>query len=192
MDNKLIRAAVLGGIIVFLWGLGSWMLLPLHQVTINHFQNEEMVAEVIRENALERGIYLLPNMFTYDNKQVPDVARQRVEEGREKMARGPVMFASIQPLGVKPNMAGSFFISVIINIVGAFLISWIVSLIKGDFWRRVGFVTLIGFIVGFLGLLPAWNWWNFSLSYVVVGIMDLIIAWFLAGLMIAKIQMKKS
>lgn len=192
MDKKLFQAAVLGGIIVFLWGLISWMLLPWHQVTIKQFVNEERVAEVIRENALERGIYLMPSMYTYDNRQTPAVAQQRVEEGREKLARGPVMFASINPQGVNPNMAGSFFISIVINIIGAFFITWIVSQIKGGYWQRVGFITLIGFLVGFLGLLPAWNWWNFNMSYVVVGMMDLLIGWFLAGLLIAKIQQKKN
>ena len=192
MNKLLIRSAVLGGIIVFLWGLVSWMLLPWHQVTIKQFQNEERVAQVIRENAFERGIYLLPNLFTYDSKQESGIAQQRIEEGRERVARGPVMFAAINPLGVNPNMAGSFFIAVIINIVGAYFISWIVLLIKTDYWGRVKLITLMGFIIGFLGLLPAWNWWNFALGYVAVGIIDLIIAWFLAGLMIAKIQSKKA
>lgn len=192
MKKLLIRSAVLGGIIVFLWGLVSWMILPWHQASIKQFQNEERVAQVIRENAFERGIYLLPNMFTYDSKQVSDVAQQRVRESRERVARGPVMFASINPLGVNPNMAGSFFISVIINIVGAYLISWIVSLIKTDYWGRVKLITLMGFIIGFLGLLPAWNWWNFSFGYVAVGMMDLLIGWFLAGMMISKIQAKKA
>ncbi len=188
MFKKLIRSAILGGIVVFLWGVVSWMILPWHQASIKQFQNESTVAQVILENAPEEGVYVLPNMFTFDRGEASEMAQQKVEEGRERMTRGPVMFAAISPLGVDPNMVGSLFISVIISIVGAGLIAWVVTQIKTGFWGRVGYVTLLGFLVGFLGLLPSWNWWHFPFGYIAVGIMDLLIAWFLAGLIIAKIE----
>ena len=48
-------------------------------------------------------------------------------------------------------------------------------------------VTLIGFLIGFLGEMPYWNWWGFSFGYVVVEIADAVIGWFLAGLAIAAV-----
>ncbi|HCJ83594.1 MAG TPA: hypothetical protein DHV52_04640, partial [Parachlamydiales bacterium] len=76
------------------------------------------------------------------------------------MMRGPVMFASIKPFGIDPNLARPMFVGVLLNMVGAFLISWIVSKIKSDFWGYTGYVTLIGVIVGILSFFPEWNWWN--------------------------------
>ncbi|HAZ15808.1 MAG TPA: hypothetical protein DCY54_04165 [Parachlamydiales bacterium] len=190
--KTLLRCAILGGLIVFLWGTFSWTVLPWHQNSFKQFKNEEKVANAIRENAVEEGIYLLPSMFAYDKHESKGESKQRAAEGKDKMMRGPVMFASIKPFGIDPNLARPMFVGVLLNMVGAFLISWIVSKIKSDFWGYTGYVTLIGVIVGILSFFPEWNWWNFPLSYAMVGLMDLLIGWFLAGMFIARFLSKRA
>ena len=194
MRNKLIRSAVLGGVVVFLWSSFSWMVLPWHQVSFKQFQNEEKVAEVIRENAPESGIYILPNTCAYNKScdATNHEAKNRAAEGKEKMALGPVVFASVQPFGVDPNMSRPIFFAVLMNIIGAFIITWMVAKLNTTYWGNVGYVVMMGLLVGLLGLLPEWNWWNFSLSYVIVGIMDLIIGWFFGGVVIARILAKRA
>ncbi len=184
MSKYFVRAAVLGGIVVFLWSCFSWIVLPWHQVSIKTFTDEREVAQAIARNAGEEGIYILPTLFGDESGKSP----QAIEERRESIRKGPVMFAAVSPFGIDPNMGGSLFIAAMMNIIGASLITWIVFKIKTDFWGCVGYVTLLGFLIGFLGMLPAWNWWNFPFSYVIVDIVDLTLAWFLGGLVISKMR----
>lgn len=193
MKKSLFRAAILGGIIVFIWGMASWMILPWHQVTLKAFTNEQRVASVIRENAPTPGVYIMPNFWAAKNQdEMTNEAKIRAETGRDRMASGPVMFASIRPTGVNPSMSGTFFLGLIFQIIAAWIITWMLMQTKGlNFWGKVRYVTLFGLFAGIVSLLPAWNWWGFSVSYVVVGMMDLIIGWFLGGIVIAKVLAKK-
>jgi len=51
-------------------------------------------------------------------------------------------------------------------------------------------VALIPFIVFFLGIMPNWNWWGFPRNYVILDLIDLIVAWTLAGFVISKLVSK--
>ena len=65
MQKTLLKSAVIGGLIVFIWGLFSWMVFPWHQSCLNKFSNESEVADVLRDNAPKPGMYVLPNTFCY-------------------------------------------------------------------------------------------------------------------------------
>jgi|ERR1700722_16892441 len=182
--KKLFRGAIIGGVIVFLWCLISWMALPWHSMVFKKFDDESSVAHAIRNNAQESGVYILPNTFKYN----PSTSNEEMEQGMMMMQRGPTMFASVQVNGMGHKSVRPFVISLILEIIGAGIVTWMLLQTKGlKYKHRVGFVTLYGLAIGVLGILPAWNWWCFSLSYTMVIFLDLIIGWFLAGLAIAKI-----
>lgn len=184
MSSKLVKAALVGGCIVFIWGMISWMVLPWHRHCLKKFSNESTVATVIKKNVSEDGIYILPNTFSYSE----GTSHSEMTKGMKMMEEGPFVFASVKVHGVGKMSAKPFVISLIIQIIGAFIVTWMLMKTKGlTFWRQVGFFTLFGLGVGILGLLPAWNWWGFSFSYVLVGIVDTAIGWFLAGLGVAKL-----
>ncbi len=188
MDKKILKCAIVGGLVVFIWGLISWMVLPWHSNTFKQFQNENEVYEAIRDNASESGVYILPNMYVYkDGMSQSDVKRQMSDQ-HHMMSKGPVMFASISVEGMKGVSLKPFVTSLIIQIVGAGIITWMLLQSKFSAYRKqVIFVTIVGFLVGLLGLLPAWNWWGFSGAYTFTCFADLLIGWFLAGLAIGKV-----
>ena len=184
MSRSLLKSALIGGLIVFVWGIISWMVLPMHKHCFQKFTNESRVASVIRDNAPEKGLYILPNTYGYDENSCPSEMRKSVE----MMDNGPFVFASVVPNGIGRGIAGPLVISFVIQVIGAFIVSWMLSRTKGlHFWQKVKFVTLFGLAVGVLGLLPSWNWLGFPAGYVVLNIVNLVISWFLAGLAIAKI-----
>ena len=57
---------------------------------------------------------------------------------------------------------------------------------------RVCYVALAGLTIGFVSHFPYWNWFGFSTAYTLVIIVDSLIAWFLAGLVLAKFVEGKS
>jgi hypothetical protein len=187
MSKNHLKCALIGGLIVFIWGLFSWMVFPWHQTCLKRFANESDVASVIRDNALEAGMYVLPNTFVYDG----NASQKEMAKGMEIMEKGPFMFASVRPGGIGKMTMGPFIISLIIQIIGAFIVTWLLMQTKNlPFKKQVAFVTAFGLGVGILGQLPSWNWWGFSGAYIFSNIVDLVIGWFLAGFGIAKVLKK--
>ncbi len=184
MTKNQLRAALLGGLIIFIWGMFSWMVFPWHQGCLKKFTNESAVASVIQDNAPVSGVYLLPNTFAYNDK----TSQHEMSKGVKMMENGPFMFASVKKNGVGRMSFIPFLISLIIQIIGALIVTWMLAQTKGlSFRNQVGFVALFGLGVGVLSLLPDWNWWGFSAAYVSINILDLVIGWCLAGLGIAKV-----
>jgi hypothetical protein len=191
MGKVIGKCGIIGGIVVFIWMLISWMLIPWHSATINKFENEEKVATVLKENAPVSGVYMLPNMCHFKSPVTKEEMQKYRMAEKEMMRNGPIVFAGIRKDGVDPSSAAPFIRALIIQIVAGFFVTWLLLMTKGlKYMQQVGFITLLGFLAGIMTLLPAWNWCGFSTGYVVVGMLDLIIGWFLAGLAIAKLARK--
>lgn len=187
MQKNHLKAAVIGGIVVFIWGMLSWMVFPWHQNCFKKFSNESEVARAVSHNAPTCGMYILPNTFKYDS----NTSQSEMNKGMAMMEKGPFMFACVQPNGMGKMSIKPFIISLIIQIIGAFIATWMLLQTKGlAFRQKVFFITLFGLGAGVICLLPCWNWWGFPGSYVLMNIVDLVIAWFLAGLAIAKVLKK--
>ncbi|MFZ0565304.1 MAG: hypothetical protein WAM28_03880 [Chlamydiales bacterium] len=177
MGRALTKGALLGGIILFIWMMISWMVLPWHCTVMRTFKNEEIVAQTILDNTESDGVYILPNLY---EKKITD------EERTALMKKGPVMFASVQRYGFDVDSIAPYVSALIIQIIGAFLVTFLLLQTSGlGYLRKVLFITVIGLTLGVLGELPKWNWWGFSIGYVGVEMLDFLIGWFLAGLVIA-------
>ncbi len=186
MQKSLIKCGVVGGIVVFIWGMISWMVLPWHTMTMNKFTHEELVAHVIEQNAPKSGIYVFPYMHTGSSSEKE--SKKEMTEAKEMMKTGPLVFASVKLGGMHGGLVRHIIGSLVIQIVGALLISWLLFQTKGlKYFKQVWFVASVGLVVGILGHLPAWNWMGFAWNYTLVCVLDLLIGWFLAGLVIAKL-----
>lgn len=176
MTKNLIKGALIGGLVAFAWGMISWMLLPWHMSTMNKFNNESMVGTMVKMNAPEPGIYVLPYPESFDKEAKIDTNM-------------PFAFMSVVPQGVDchKEMPQKMLISLLTQIITALLITLLLTRTSGlGYWCQTRFVALVGFTAGFATYIPDWNWWHFSTEYVVIGILDLLIAWFFAGMAIAK------
>jgi hypothetical protein len=183
MKKHWVLASLLGGIISFVWLVVSWLVMNWHEPTIHRFANQNKVAEAIRENATEDGIYLIPYFK-------PSKAIGEREEVKEIFEKGPKVFASIH---VKPLKIGAwqFALSLINQIISAFLIFWLLSKTKGlNYLQGVGFITIAGLVASLLGMIPFWIWRHFAFDFIALCALDIIIGWFLAGLAMSKLALK--
>ena len=163
-------ALVVCAIIIFAWGAFSWMVLPWHQMVANEFTNESEVAETIEANAPKPGIYYLP--FSHEDYKAGETAA----------------FVNAIPQGYVPDMTEQLVAQFVGDLLSVLLIICLLSQTAGlNYWGRVGFVALTGVAIGFVSHFPYWNWFGFPTSYVAVIIIDSMIAWFLAGLVMAKL-----
>jgi hypothetical protein len=70
----------------------------------------------------------------------------------------------------------------------AFILAYILSLVVNQFEsyvKRVLFLTLIGFFGGFGHYTMMWNWFNVTVGYTIVGIIDFTLIALAGGLVIA-------
>ncbi len=163
-------AVFLCGIVMFVWGSASWMILPWHQNVANQFADESEVAEVIRKNAPRAGIYWLP--FADENYKAGETAA----------------FVNALPDGYDMDMGKLMVAQLAANWAGALIFLLLLSATAGlCYWGRVGFVTLVGAAVGFIGHFPYWNWFGFPTEHFAVTFLDGLAASFLAGLVMAKL-----
>jgi len=167
---KKIAAIIVCGIIIFAWGITSWMALPWHQMAVNKFTNESEVTETIKANAPKAGIYYLP--FAHEDHKAGETAA----------------FVNALPKGYSPGMTRQFVTQLIGDIIGVSIIVYLLSQTSGlDYWGRVRFVTLTGVVIGFASHFAYWNWFGFPAPYIALIIVDSLIACFLAGLVMAKL-----
>lgn len=187
MHRSLLKAAVCGGIIAFVWCWLSWTVLPIHNCCIHSFTHPGKVASVVKDNAPASGMYVLPYTFGYNENS----SHEDMKRAIAMMDNGPFMFAAVLPNGMQHTHKQAMAIGLIIDIIGAFLAAWLLSHAQGlAFRQKVLFVALFGLAVGVLTYLPAWNWIGFPGNFVLTQIFDMVIAWTLAGLAMAKIVKK--
>lgn len=170
-----ILAVVLSAIVLFVWGFVSWTILPWHNAVANKFADESAVASVLKEHAPSAGIYYLP------------FAQEDLKPG--------VLFAlaNVLPDGVESGMEGMMVVAVLGQAISALLVLLLLCKTSNlDYWGRVRFVALAGVAIGFISHFPYWNWFGFSTSYTLVIILDTLIAWTLAGLVLARFVEGKS
>lgn len=173
MLKALFRCSIVGGVVVYLWMMISWTLLPFHQMTMNRFENQDEIVTTLLDAAPADGIYVAPFLG----------------EGAEPItAPAPYVFVNIKRGVNFQDSTRPIALGILTHIVGAFFITYLLLQAKTlRYWHRVFFVAIVGLIVGILGLVPAWNWAHFPPQWMLVGIVDAVIAWFLGGLVIAKL-----
>lgn len=175
MWKPLIRCSIVGGVIVFLWFMISWMVFPMHKMSMHKFTNESEVTSCILRSAPKDGIYVIPFM-----------EEQKTAQTQE--ADQPFIFVNIARGIDFKDMTRPMVISIITQVIGAFLITYLLLRAKAmKYWSRVWFVTIIGVVVALLGTVPAWNWWHFSTGWALLEIFDIVIGWFIGGLIIGKL-----
>ena len=156
------------GIILFVWGFVSWTILPWHDMVAHRFTNEAAVAQVLEENAPRAGLYYLP----------PAPERRRTGES--------AAFVNVSPQGYDMNLWRRLGGAIAGQWIAALLVVLLLAQTTGlGYWRRVVFVALAGLAAASIIPFPFWNWFGFPTPYVVVTLLDTLIAWFLAGLVMA-------
>ncbi len=170
-----LKAGVLGGIILFIWGFLSWTVFPWQMKTLHGFKDEKAIAQVIQANAPVSGIYFMP-LLDKANKE------------KAQTQSGPMVFASVQLTGVSYSMTLPMLIDLITLVITASLVAWMLSKTTGlSYLGRVGFVMLFALAAAAVTDVPYWNWLHFDSQYILICIANLLIGWFFAGLVLAKL-----
>ncbi len=181
MKQKLIKCGLIGGLVLFVWSAIFWMVFACQMNYMMGFSDEGDVASAIVDNAPKSGLYILPNVAAKSGNP------EQMKQAEDKMASGPFVFAAVRLEGKSARMGGAMFASFILKVVAACLVTWLLMQARiTEFRRAVKFITVVGVVVGILVAFPHAIWFGFPAGSVVCALLDTIVGWFFAGLVIAK------
>lgn len=180
MAKKLLLGAIIGGVIMFVWGAVSHMLLPFATSALQPFTNEEAVKQAVVANAPRSGVYFLPYLQE-------GLTEEQQNAAFEKAMQGPVLFVSVR-LGRAASFGSLLVIQFLIDVLAALLLTaLLLNLRPMTYAQRVLFVVGVALVAGIAIHLPHWNWYNFSTAYTAGEFVGLVIGFALAGLALARI-----
>ncbi len=185
--KRIILSGILGGIVLTLWGVLSWMVLPLHKDTIKHIPEEDKIAAVLSETISKQGVYTLP-YYSQDLKGEEQELAMKLWE--EKYKKGPIATIFYRPKGSDPMMMQEFISGFIINIISALLAAWFLSrstAVSQSYFSRVSFVASLAVFASVAVYLVEWNWMLVPFKYTTAMIVDLLAGWIFVGLVIGGI-----
>jgi hypothetical protein len=176
---RIIIAAIVGGIIVFVWSAVSHIVTPLGSMGISSLP-DAMLPSVGAAPA--SGMYFFPGM---DMSRRPTPAEAKAYD--EKVRTGPSGLLVIRKSnGAAMNAAtlGSEFFT---NVVAALIAAMLASMMIGGWLKRTIAVALMG-AFGIISLVMSYGiWFGFPSQYITGEAITEIVGWFLAGMAIAKI-----
>jgi hypothetical protein len=179
--KKIILAGILSGIVVFIWGAISHMLLPIGSMGIKTIPNyEDAVLGAMKSNIQQPGLYFMPG---YDMSSKPTAAEQTALQA--KYEAGPTAFLVYHPTGVKMLSPSQLIGEALFNILCGMIAAYIISTIAASFITRAVMVMLMG-LFGWLSISASfWNWYRFPGAFIIGEGLDQVIGWLLGGLVIA-------
>jgi hypothetical protein len=163
----LVTAAVIGGIVSFGWGAVSHLAGVFPGTEPKAFADSNAVVQAVKANAPENGIY-------FEGRGLFAVVAFRPDMGPK--------FASMVP---------SMAIQLLIEIAVALVLAWVLLRLPPMTAFQTGILlAIIGLAAGIEELLPQWNWYGFPSSSTAAEALDLVIGWFLLGLVLGVIKNK--
>jgi len=179
MGRRLL-AAIAGGIVVFIWSAVSHMALGLGSAGIRTLPNEERMAQAIRGVVTEPGLYFFPGMDP-SRKMTPEEERAWTERYR----RGPSGLMIVQPGGRDPMEPTQFVVELLADILAAGVAAFILAGLGGPLLARAGAVGLLGLFEWADLSVSYWNWYKFPTLYTGAALVEQVVGWTLAGLVMA-------
>jgi hypothetical protein len=178
--GRVLVGGLVGGIVFFLWGFVSHVVLPVGQMGIRSLPNEEPVLAAMREQIREPGLYFFPGM---DMSRKLSDAEQKAWE--EKYRTGPYGILVYHPNGEQPMSGRQLGTQFGTDVVCALLIALLVSMTAVGYAGRVAASVLTGVFAWVSISVPHWNWYGFPTAFALGEGIDAIVACLLGGLVIA-------
>lgn len=181
MTTRIIVGGIVGGIVMFIWGFVSHMLLPLGEAGIKAIPNEDAVITAMSNNIREHAFYIFPSID-------PAGSAEQQQAGTEKYKRGPIGILVYNPRGTDPLSPRQLATELLSNIgcalVAAFLLSRTLGSLKGV-RAKASFVALIGLAASLSIDVSQWNWYSFPTSFTVASLLDQVVGFLLTGIVLA-------
>ena len=182
--NRILLAALLGGIAMFIWTSIAHMALPLGEAGIREIPNESAVLSAMQGNIAENeGLYIFPGFGLGPNPS-REAQHEAMKHMDEKLARHPSGILMYHPAGSRPLVMVRYLsIEFATDLLEAFLALFLLSLTNlTSFGARLGFVVLAGVLAAIATNISYWNWYGFPTVYTAAYMLIQVVGFLCVGL----------
>lgn len=179
--KAIILATVLGSIAAFIVGMLSWMALPFHNMTIDEIPNYPEFQQTVKTMLPATGSYHMPTVPMDQDDYMGEMERLHNE--------GPIGIIFIHKESTTAMSPSVMITGLFTNMLVAFIIAYLMAVwcqtASPSYVQRVVFSLLIGIAGAIQSWAAMWNWMYVEWDYALVMGMDIVMMWFVGGLVIA-------
>ncbi|MBI5647221.1 MAG: hypothetical protein HY962_09850 [Ignavibacteriae bacterium] len=180
--KRILLAALLGGLVMFVWTSVNHMLLPTAEMGVRSMPNEDPVIEALRNNVPEPGMYYFPG-FDLGEKMTPE----QEAAWTQKHKTGPAGLLIYKPVGGEPMPPMMLVTEFVSTILAALFMALIAARLSGAYMKRVLLLSLLG-LFGWVSIsLSQWNWYSFPTAYFIADGIDQFVGAIVGALLVAKL-----
>jgi len=177
--TRVALAAILGGIIMFVWGAVLHMATPLGQAGMDNLPDAALPA--LRESLAERKIYYFPGMPEHG----PDASDAEKEEAmaawQTAYEAGPRGMVVYEPSGGTPFDPAQLGVEFISGLLAALILAAFLSRLGGGLARGAMAGAAFGVFAWASITVSEWNWYRFPDTYALAALVEQGAGWLLAG-----------
>jgi len=182
MCKKVIIGALFGGVVLFIWQFAVHMVLGVYDDAFVKLKDPAAVEAVLEENLTGSGMIVIPHPEPGDT----DAEAKAMEKLTTSFSlHGAVNLAGRHGFGA---MLGVQFA---VNVLASALLMFVLLAANPPtLGSRLALVLCFAVFAVLTELIPSWNWWGTSLTYIGRQIGEQIVGWALVGLVFSKVMDK--
>jgi hypothetical protein len=178
---RVLTAGLIGGIVFFIWGAVSHMVLPIGDMGMKQANAEDPVLAAMQQNFAGEGVYVVPGLAP---EKMADPAAAAAYSAKAKSS--PNAFVVYQPVGRDGmDMTGNLVKQFVSDFLSALVVAFVLSLGAFGFAKRVFIATALGLFSWLSISVSYWNWYRFPLDFTIGNLLEQVLGWLLAGIAIA-------
>jgi hypothetical protein len=190
---KLLLAALLGALAMFLWEFVAHMFTPLGEAGIRYMPQTAAVSSSLQSAIGDKsGMFMFPTGGLTDgsSKEEKTKAMERIMEETKTKPSGLLVYKAA---GTEFNFARCLAVQFLTDFVKALLVAWLLAQTRlVTFGSRVSFVAVAGVIAAITTSIPHWNWYGFDGTFTMSNVIMDVAGFFFAGLAIAAVLERAS
>jgi len=179
---RVLIAAIVGAIIVFIWSAAAHMATPLGTAGVAMLPNEDQVVETLRTNVTKSAVYIFPGM---DMQKQPTAEEQKAWE--EKLGRGPSGLLVYTAKGLRPPFPNNLIYEFLTVFFSSLIAAIVISRTVGSWFFRAFVVAMFALFTFFSVSASHWIWYHFPTEFICAELIMEFVGYLLAGVAMAKI-----
>lgn len=179
---RVLVAALMGGVVMFLWGAIAHMALGLGNPGIHQPVNEDVVLTTLQSGlGTQPGVYILPS---FDPAKMHDKAAMDAYSTKSKAS--PYAWVVYLPQGEDlTDMSRQLPRQWASDTLASLALAFVMGLAAFGFMKRLGIAVAAALFAWLSTLVPYWNWYRFPTELTVAALVEQVVGWLLAGAVMA-------
>ncbi len=175
---RVLVAGLIGGIVMFIWGVTAHMALGFGEAGFRQPLNENAALAGLQAGlGTQAGVYVLPAL---DREKMNDP--NEVLSYSLKAVRSPYAWVVYQPQGTDmtkmgPQIGRQWASDTLAGLALAF----VMGLAGLGFRRRLAIAAAAAVFAWLSSMLPYWNWYRFPLDFTLAALAEQLVGWLISG-----------